>query len=254
MEGQSSERTTPPVRYREIEDWLREQVLSGTPGDPLPSEAELATTFGVSRMTARQAVQNLAREGLVQRRRGSGTYIAPRPLHRHVAPLMNFSSDMRRRGKHPSSRLLAAELRIGSAAETEALHLTPDSRVVGLSRLRLADDLPIAVETVALPVDCAPVLAHDLERGSLHEALRALGREPSVAHTWISARVAGAREARLLEIPTRSALLVERRVIVDAEDRPLEHSESVYVAERYVIDAVFTLGGITPPPSTNLPG
>lgn len=59
-------------------------------------------------------------------------------------------------------------------------------------------------------------------------------------------RIAKAAEARLLDVPARSALLVERRVIVDVEDRPLEHTESRYVADRYVIDAVFTLGGTAP--------
>src|SRR6218665_998211 len=71
------------VRYQEIENWLRDRVINGREGDPLPSEAELGARFGVSRMTARQAVQNLAAEGLVRRLRGSGTFIAPKPLHRH---------------------------------------------------------------------------------------------------------------------------------------------------------------------------
>lgn len=231
-----------PARYELIEDWLRGRVLSGAPGDALPSEAELAAQFGVSRMTARQAVQNLAAEGLVDRRRGSGTYIASRPLHRHGAPLMSFSSDMRRRGSTPTSRLLRAELVDGTAADVEALRLSPGSRVVSLSRLRLADGVPMSVETASLPLDCASVLSRDLERGSLHDALRELGRVPATARTWISARLAGAAEARLLEVPVRSALLVERRVILDTEQRPLEHTESRYVADRYIIDAVFTVG------------
>lgn len=228
-------------RYEEIEAWLREQVFAGAPGDPLPSEAELASRFGVSRMTARQAVQNLAGEGLVNRQRGSGTYIAPRPFHRHSGPLMNFTSDMHRRGKTASSRLLGAQMSDATEADVQALRLGFGSRVVAISRLRLADGVPLAIDHARLPAECASVLAEDLEQGSLHEALRKLGREPADALTWISARSAKVAEARLLEIPSRSPLLIERRIISDTEDRPLEHTESAYVAGRYVIDARFTL-------------
>ena len=108
-------------RRREIEAWLRDQVVGGREGDSLPSEAELAEKFSVSRMTARQAVQSLAAEGLVYRQRGSGTFIASQPLHRHSGQLMSFTDDMRRRGMVASSKLLSAELRPPTREETSAL-------------------------------------------------------------------------------------------------------------------------------------
>lgn len=244
------------ARYQEIEGWLRERVHQGVPGDALPSEADLATQFGVSRMTARQAVQNLAAEGMVQRRRGAGTFIAERPLHRHTGPLMNFTADMRRRGKTASSDLLDARLRAATAADVEALRLEPGARVVSLSRLRRADGVPMAIEHAAMPAQCAPVLAMDLEAGSLHEALRGMGHEPAIALTWITARTATSAEAKLLDIAPRSALLVERRIISDTDDTPIEHTETVYAAERYVIDAVFSLTSPGPPsvPAADAPG
>src|SRR6218665_2477042 len=94
------------VRYQEIENWLRDRVINGREGDPLPSEAVLGARFGVNGMTARQAVESLAAEGVVRRLRGSGTFIAPKPLHRHSGPLMSFTADMKRRGLTASSRLL----------------------------------------------------------------------------------------------------------------------------------------------------
>jgi GntR family transcriptional regulator len=231
---------SPEARYQEIERWLRRRVLGSAHGDPLPSESELAARFGVSRMTARQAVQNLAAEGLVQRRRGAGTFVAPRPIHRHVGSLMSFTEDMRRRGMKASSRLLAAGLRPATTADLDALRLPDGTRVVAISRLRLADGLPRAIEHAALPADCAAVLADDLETGSLHESLVALGRVPSISRSWIRARIATAAEARLLEIPRRSALLVERRIIYDTDELPLEHTETAYDADNYAIDAVFS--------------
>ena len=230
------------ARYQEIERWLRTRVLEGMPGDPLPSESELATTYGVSRMTARQAVQNLAQERLVERRRGAGTFVARRPLHRHEAALLSFTEDMRRRGLSASSRLLDASLAPATAADLEALRLEPGARVVRVSRIRYADGTALARETASLTADCAAVLAVDLESSSLHDALVGIGRIPTLAHSWISARAATAAEARLLGIAVREPLLVERRIIHDTNGIPLEHTESAYVASRYVIDAVFAVG------------
>jgi GntR family transcriptional regulator len=244
----SMPKPSPEARYQEIERWLRRRVLRSSLGDPLPSEKELAAQFGVSRMTARQAVQNLAAEGLVQRRRGAGTFVAPRPIHRHEGSLMSFTEDMRRRGLKASSRLLEAGLRPATTADLEALRLPDGARVVAISRLRLADGVPLAIEHAALPADCAGVLADDLETGSLHESLVAAGRKPALSRSWIRARIASAAEARLLEIPPRSALLVERRIIDDSQGRPLEHTETAYNAANYAIDAVFSSSNVASQP------
>ena len=229
------------VLYLAIEGWLRTKVMEGREGDPLPSEAELAAQFGVSRMTARQAMQNLASEGLVRRQRGSGTFIAAQPLHRHSGPLMSFTADMKRRGLSVSSTLLSAELRESTAAELDALRLAPNGRVVSIARLRLASGTPMAIENTSLTPDCASVLGEDLEGGSLHDALRSMGRQPTTALSWISARAATTTESNLLKLAPKSAVLVERRVTSDQDRRPLEFTTTVYNAERYVIDAVFTL-------------
>jgi GntR family transcriptional regulator len=232
---------SPEARYQEIERWLRGRVLRSAPGDPLPSELELAARFGVSRMTARQAVQNLAAEGLVQRRRGAGTFVAPRPIHRHEGALMSFTEDMRRRGMEASSRLLEAGLRAASTADLDALRLPDGARVVAISRLRLADGAPMAIEHAALPAEFAGVLADDLEAGSLHESMIARGRVPAISRSWIRARIASSAESRLLELRARSALLVERRIIYDTDGLPLEHTETMYNADDYAIDAVFSV-------------
>ena len=233
-------RRSPEARYQEIERWLRRRVRRSAPGDPLPTEVELAARFGVSRMTARQAVQNLAAEGLVRRRRGAGTFVAPRPMHRREGSLMSFTEDMRRRGMKSSSRLLQAGLRAATTAALDALRLPEGSRVVAISRLRLADGVPMAIEQAALPAECAGVLADDLETGSLHESLAARGRVPSVSRSWIRARLATAVESRLLAVPRRAALLVERRIIYDPGGLPLEHTETAYHADHYAIEAVFS--------------
>jgi len=206
----------------------------------LPSESELAAQFHVSRMTARHAVQNLAQEGLVTRLRGSGTYIAEHPFRRHESIFLSFTEDMRRRGMKARSRVLEAVVRTGTTGEIEALHLTGDPRVVCIRRIRFADDLPLCLERAVLPASCAAVLSNDLETGSLHAALAAIGIFPSVSQSWITARMPTAEERKHLGVTGhREPLLVDRRIIRDRHDTPIESTEGAYLASRYGIDVIF---------------
>ncbi len=139
-QGKSSEHSG--LRYREIEAWLREIILNGRPGEVIPSEVEIAASFEVSRMTARQAVLNLMREGLVDRRRGAGTFIADNPLHRREGVLLSFTEDMKRRGLRPSSELISAKKEIATPSDLKMLNLKDPSTVIVIKRLRLAMKRP----------------------------------------------------------------------------------------------------------------
>ncbi len=223
-------------RYLEIERHLRELIGAAAPGDPLPSDAELCARFGVSRMTARQAVQALAAEGLLYRRRGHGTFVAVRPLHRRMGTLLSFTEEMRLRGLRATSRVLQAGRAAARPDETAALELAPGAPVVLVYRVRLADDVPVALERVALPTSCEGVLDVDLETGSLHAALEALGRVPTIARGLVTARLSTAEEQELLMLPSRSALLIEQRTITDQHGGPVERTETRYSSDRYVFD------------------
>ncbi len=225
-------------RYPEIVEHLRELIAARTPGDRLPSDAELVDRFGVSRMTARQAVQMLVTEGLLYRRRGQGTFVASRPIPRLLGSPLSFTESMRRRGFKASSSLLSAGEADPAPADVEALKLGESDRVVVVERLRLTDGVPMAIERAVLAPDLAPVLAEDLAAVSLHAVLEGLGRIPTRARAWVSARLSDSRERRLLEQGLSGVLLCERRVISDQDDVPLEHTETRYAAERYVFDLV----------------
>src|SRR5665213_3132293 len=98
-------------RYYEIEQELRTKIATLRPHDPLPSDTELCEQFGVSRMTARNAMQRLVQVGLVYREKGRGTFVSPRVVDREVSHLRGFSDEMRTLGMIPSSILINAELR-----------------------------------------------------------------------------------------------------------------------------------------------
>jgi GntR family transcriptional regulator len=227
-------------RYREIEQWLRTLVEGARPGDPLPSEAELCERFSVSRMTVRQALQELTNDGLVERRRGQGTFVAHRPVHRRPGVFLSFTEEMHRRGAQATSRLLSAGLDDPRRPEAEDLGLAPGSQVVRVARVRLADGVPVALEDAALVPELAGVLEEDLGGGSLHGALERRGIVATRATGTITARLARASETELLDLAPQSALLVELRILFDQEGRVFERTETRYVADRYVIDVVHT--------------
>src|SRR4029450_12123352 len=96
------------TRYRAIEGYLRSLVEGAGPGDPLASEAERCERCSVSRMTVRQALQELTNDGLVERRRGQGTFVAQRPVHRHPGVFLSFTEEMNRRGAAATTLRLCA--------------------------------------------------------------------------------------------------------------------------------------------------
>ncbi len=226
--------------YRQIELALRARLEAMPPGQRLPSDDELCREFGVSRMTARNAMQRLAEDGLVQRIPGRGTFSVAPPSHRHADRLMAFSNEMTRLGRVPSSRLLAREIRPSSEAEAATLGLRVTEPVVVVRRLRLADGEPTALETAILVRRTADVvMAADLETGSLHEALAAAGLHLRRGNATITAEAATAEDVRLLGVARGAPLLVERRVIADVAGHKLEATESRYPGERYALDVRF---------------
>lgn len=226
--------------HRRIEQVLRERIRAMQPGDRMPSDAELVAEFGVSRMTARNAMQRLAEEGLVAREPGRGSFVTEASSHRRTDRLMTFSSEMLRRGRVPTSRLLARSLRPSTRDEAAELDLAPGEPIVEVRRIRLADGQPIALESAILVSAAAStVLAADLEGGSLHDAVSAAGLTLRSGTGTVGAGAATAEDARLLEIRRGDPLLIERRVIVDDDGRRIEATESRYPADRYALDVSF---------------
>ena len=224
-------------RYYEIEQALRARIDELEPHESLPSDAQLCAEFGVSRMTARNAVQRLVQDGLVYRVPGRGTFVAENSAARTASHVLSFTEEMRRRGRVPSSRVVERERRPATAEERRRLGV---AEVAAVRRVRLADGEPVALESAAFPADrVASLLVGDLEQDSLHAALVAAEIVPTAGRGTLSAEPAGVEDARLLEIKRGRPLLVERRLIFDQHGEPLEWTESRYVGERYGLDVVF---------------
>jgi GntR family transcriptional regulator len=138
------------------------------PGDRVPSEVELVKQYGVSRTTVRLALADLANQGLLTRLQGRGTFVAQPHIRQHLNRLTGFTQDMQSRGKHATSRLLRFEVVSASQAMARVLDQAPGVSLIVLKRLRLADELPMAIETSYLVYElCQALLKQDLTSRSL---------------------------------------------------------------------------------------
>ena len=234
------EKGTAQPRYAQVEQQLRARILSGDwqPGQALPPETELAQQFGVARMTARQALDGLRREGLLTRARGRGTFVTSPRIERELSRMHGFSEDMRARGMVPSSRLLAREVVPAPSEVSDRLQLGPREAVIHLRRLRLADAVPMALESSYFNYAlCQAILEADLESGSLYSFLQErVGLQILHASQELEATLPSQAEADLLGITRRQPVLVIHQITyVGAEtgDMPAITGRTVYRADRY---------------------
>jgi GntR family transcriptional regulator len=223
--------------YAQIQTQLRGMIHAGQlkPGDTLPSEEELSRVYGISRMTARQALQALKAQGLAARHKGLGTFVTQPKVEKDIAHLSGFSAEMQALGMEPSSRLLHAETAESSESEAASLCIKPGAPVFKLRRLRFADGSPLAIEESTLSLDRFPGIEKlDFVSSSLYTTLRErYGVRFALADEILEAQAAGRTEAQLLDLPLRSCLLVISRVLWDAAGSPVELARSWYRGDRY---------------------
>jgi GntR family transcriptional regulator len=203
------------------------------PGQSLPPEREMATLTGLSRVTVRKAVQALVQAGRLVQRRGSGTFVAPRieRVEQALSLLTSFSEDMQRRGKTARSVWLARAVHAPSPEEMMALGLTAHDHVARLERVRLADELPLAIERASLSTAILPDPA--AVETSLYAVLAQRGLRPVRAVQRISAANLTPRDAGLLEVPAGAAGLRIERVSYLPSGRVVEFTRSLYRGDAY---------------------
>ncbi|MGV8936666.1 MAG: GntR family transcriptional regulator [Allorhizobium sp.] len=230
--------------YVKLKQTIEEAIGSGRlkHGDALPAERDIADQAAISRVTVRKAIDDLVADGLLVRRRGSGTFVF-KPLARMQQPLTqltSFTEDMRRRGMTAGSRWLDRGLYFPTAEETMMLGLAGAAKVARIIRLRLANDMPLALERTSLPDD---ILADPLAvEESLYVALSAKGIRPVRANQRISACNLSEEETQLLGVPTGSAALSVQRIAYLDSGRVMEVSRALYRSDAYDLVAELTIG------------
>ena len=224
---------------RVIQTWLGEGRLKAE--EALPSERDLAQQLGISRVTVRKAIAGLVDKGILVQRWGSGTFIAPAPrVEQPLSRLSSFTDDMQARGLTPSTHILERSSGPPSPAEAMALSLSPGDQVSRLRRLRLAGDVPMAIEHAVIPARYLPD-PHSVGP-SLYAVLNARGHRPRRALQRLRAVLLDEDQASLLDVAAGSpALYIERRSFLEGGE-PIEFTSSYYRGDAYDFVAELSIG------------
>jgi GntR family transcriptional regulator len=225
------EASTLPL-YQQLQRKLRLAIENRVLGadDALPPERDLAEELNVSRITVRKAIDGLVDEGLLIRKQGSGTFVTNR-VEKNFAKLTSFSEDMRARGRKPRSVWLDRAAGTVTPGESLTLRSSPGTPVYRFSRIRYADDAPMALEYATVLADCLPSV--ESVETSLYEALERTGNRPVRALQRLRAVLLTAEQAQLLKAQEKDAGLLVERVGFLKDGRAVEFSQSFYRGDIY---------------------
>jgi GntR family transcriptional regulator len=231
------DRASPVPLHVQVKQALQDQIVrrGWKPGDLVPGDLELCAELGVSRTTVRQALAELAHDGLVVRERGRGTFVAPPKLTgTAVERLSGFFEDMVTLGHPPVSQVLKQQVRPADAQVAARLNLRAGARIVEIERLRFVQDEPVVLTTTFLPHALVPGLEEaDLTHRSLYEYLEAeCGLALARGQRTIEAVAADARQARLLRVRKGAPLVFLQSVSYLADGRPIEYYLALHRGDR----------------------
>lgn len=221
--------------YQKIQASIMKRIENGQlkPGDAVDSERELAKIHRVSLMTARHALTALEREGMVQRRRGAGTFVAPPKVH--FNKLTSFTEQMAGRSLVACSKVLSFAVVDNEPEVAARLALSANARLLKLERLRLAADEPFAVETCYLPAEeFAGITRASIARGSIFSILEGTyGIQIAYADEEMDATAAAPATANLLRVERDAPLLRIRQVIYSTTGRAALYVVGLYRSDRH---------------------
>jgi GntR family transcriptional regulator len=203
-------------------------------GEAIPSERQLSGELGVSRLTVRAALDDLVREGFLERRHGAGTFVSEPKIAQELT-MTSFTEDMRRRGMAPSSKTLELKTVAAGARLGRLLHVSPSERIVVVTRLRYADRETMAIETLHVAEALVPGLnAKELERRSFYELLEErFGIVVVGGSQAIEPTVTNEEESAALGVPLHSPAFLFERTTRAADAKIVEYVRSIYRGDRY---------------------
>lgn len=232
------DKNSPLPIYYQLSEHIRQHIHSEQlkPGDLLPSEREYTEIYQISRMTVRQAINHLVTEGLLYSIKGKGTFVAEKKFEQDLLGLTSFSEDMKSRGFTPGNKLISFQSIPVTETIAETLQLSPEETVYEIKRIRLANDAPVALETIYTPEKVTgKLMEHHLAFSFYQFIEEKLGYSIQHADQIIEAASANQLEAKHLSLEAGEPVLVMQRLsyLNDAQETPLEFVHSAYRADKY---------------------
>lgn len=231
------DKSLPTPAYLQLKDQLSRAIAGGAirPGSALPSERQLAANLGLSRMTVRRAFDELAADGRLEQRQGSGTYVRGEPFEQIIDRVLGFTAEAQGLGLDPGSKLLSAERVAADDPVAAALNVALGATVLRITRLRTADGEPLAIQEAHLPPRLKTLSLSDLQaNGSLYVTLeQQFGVSPVRAHQTVGARLPTRAESAVLSIGRDVPVLALERTTIDTTGQAFEYVRSAYRGDRY---------------------
>ena len=228
------DRASPVPLYFQVASRIEQAIGEGSlkPGARLENEIALADRLGLSRPTVRRAIQELVGKGLLVRRRGLGTQVVQRPMTREVE-LTSLFDDLERSRMRPTTHLLTRAVLEADERVAEVLSVPVGVPVLHIRRLRLADEVPLAILENFLASEFTDLSADELATRGLYQLFRSRGTVISVARQRIGARSATLEESRLLGIKARGPVLTMDRTAYNNNGRAVEYGHHCYRPDLY---------------------
>ncbi|KAA9029976.1 GntR family transcriptional regulator [Niallia endozanthoxylica] len=229
------EKNSPIPIYYQLAELIQEEIESGNlqPGDALPSEREFAEKYQISRMTVRQALNLLENNGKLYRIQGKGTFVSEQKIEKHLLGLTSFTEDMTARGLKPSSRLLQFEIIPATLHIANQLYIKEYDPVYEIKRIRLADDVPMALETNYISANLLKGLTEQIINQSLYAYMEAQSIIIESASQTIESSLAEEMEANFLKVKVGAPVMLIQRNTFLQNGTPVELVKSIYRADRY---------------------
>ena len=221
--------------YIRIHDAIKKEIDGGVweIGQRLPSERDLADDYEVSRMTLRQAITLLVEEGILERRVGSGTYVASHRVQEKMRGTTSFTEIVRSQSKTPSSQLISYQRKPANETEIQQLQLKATDTVVRMERVRFADNVPLVFEVASIPEKLIQSFNQEDITEHFFQTLTDNGYEIGKSEQTIYAKNASERVANYLKVPKNHAVLALTQVSYFTDGRPFEYVHSQYVGDRF---------------------
>ncbi|NPV71605.1 MAG: GntR family transcriptional regulator [Firmicutes bacterium] len=224
--------------YLQLEEHIRELIDSKRlrPGDRVPSEAELATAHGISRMTVRKALDRLEMDGVIVRRAGKGTFVAEPKIVHGASTIFSFSANLSAAGYETRAQMVERRVVEPEAGIRSRLGLNSESNVIEIGRVRFIGDDPVALNWDYLPYPrYAAIMNMDVTRDSILKIIADLaGSSRLKSSDELSISLARPIEAELLRIREGSPVFVVQGITYDDTDRPVKYSKAIYRGDRFL--------------------
>ncbi|MCD7035353.1 GntR family transcriptional regulator [Metabacillus sp. GX 13764] len=227
---------SPIPIYYQLQEHIKDLIEKGElqPGDAITTEREFAERYQISRMTVRQALTQLVNEGYLHRIQGKGTFVSERKIEQPLYRLRSFTEDMESRGLKPGSQLISFEVIPAPGQIASQLGIQEYAPIYEIKRIRLADDVPMALETSYISANLIKGLTEQIVKKSVYSYIEEnLNLQIDHGSQVIESSVANEVEAKFLKIKKGAPIMLIQQKTFLKDETAIEYVKSSYRADRY---------------------